>query len=103
MYAVIYTGGQQHKVQSGEELKIAKLDLDEGEKVEFDKVLMVADGEDIKIGTPYLDGVKVTAEIIAQGRDKKIKIIKFKRRKHHMKHMGHRQYFTQVKIVDIQS
>lgn len=101
MYAVIKTGGKQYKVSDGSILKVEKLGLDEGSSVEFDKVLMIADGDDVKVGAPYLDGGKVTATVVTVGRHKKIKIVKFRRRKHHRKQMGHRQHFTQVKITGI--
>jgi len=101
MYAVIVTGGKQYKVTEGQVLKIEKLAIDEGAKVEFDQVLMVGQEGDTKVGTPHVEGAKVSAEVVSQGRAKKIRIIKFKRRKHHMKQMGHRQYFTEVKITGI--
>ena len=103
MYAVILTGGKQYKVTEGQIVKIEKLELDEGATVDFDKVMLVADGDDVKIGSPYLEGAKVSAEVLYQKRAKKIQILKFKRRKHHMKRMGHRQYFTEVKINSIQA
>ena len=103
MYAVIKTGGKQYRVSPGQTLKVEKLPQAVGEAVVFDKVLMVAEGEDVKVGKPHLSGAEVSAEVIEQGRAKKIKIIKFKRRKHHMKCQGHRQYFTEVKITDIQA
>jgi len=103
MYAVILTGGKQYKVKEGDTLKIEKLELDPGEKIEFDVVLLAGKGDDIKIGAPHIEGAKVIAEVIEQARDKKIKILKFKRRKHHMKRMGHRQYITKVKIIEIQA
>ena len=80
MYAVIESGGKQHRVEEGEILQLEKLDAATGEKVEFDKVLMVGEGESVKIGTPYVEGCKVTAEVLKQGRAKKIHIIKFNRR-----------------------
>ena len=101
MYAVITTGGKQYRVQKGDLLKVEKLDVEPGKKVNFDQVLLVADGDDVEVGTPYIKGGKVTAEVQQQARAKKIDIIKFKRRKHHMKRMGHRQYYTQVKITEI--
>lgn len=101
MYAVFLTGGKQYKVASGDTLKIEMLNVEPGETVKFDKVLMVIDGENNKIGTPYVAGAEVAADVVSQGRHKKIEIIKFKRRKHHMKHMGHRQYYTEIKIKDI--
>lgn len=101
MYAIIATGGKQYRVQKGDYIRVEKLAGDPGEKVEFDQVLLLADGEDVTIGSPYVDGGKVTGEVEEQARAKKIEIIKFKRRKHHMKRMGHRQSFTQVKITGI--
>jgi large subunit ribosomal protein L21 len=101
MYAVFATGGKQYRATTGDILKIEKLDVEKGATVELDQVLMVGEGEDVKVGTPYLEGGKVTATVIDQGRGKKIKILKFKRRKHHMKQMGHRQDFTQIEITGI--
>ncbi len=101
MYAVIQTGGKQYRVEEGTTLKIEKLELGTGDNVEFDKVLMVQSDSETKIGQPYIETGKVTAQVVSQGRHKKIKIIKFKRRKHHMKQMGHRQYFTEVQITGI--
>ena len=103
MYAVIVTGGKQYKVAEGEFLKIEKLDVATGESIAFEQVLLVANGDDIKIGAPVVEGAKVTAEVIAQGRHDKIRIIKFRRRKHHMKRQGHRQWFTEIKITGIQA
>ncbi|MFW9606377.1 MAG: 50S ribosomal protein L21 [Pseudomonas sp.] len=101
MYAVIVTGGKQYKVAVGEYLKIEKLEIATGETVNFDKVLLVSNGEDLKIGAPVVEGATVTAEVINQGRHDKIRIIKFRRRKHHMKRQGHRQWFTEIKITGI--
>lgn len=101
MYAVIVSGGKQHRVVEGETLKLEKIEVATGETIDFDQVLMVGEGEDVKIGTPVVEGAKVTAEVVAQGRHKKVKIIKFRRRKHHMKQMGHRQWYTEVKITGI--
>jgi len=101
MYAVIRTGGKQYRVAEGDTLKIEKIAAEAGATVELDKVLMVADGEDIKVGRPYLSGGKVTATIKSHGRGKKIKIIKFRRRKHHLKHQGHRQWFTELEVTGI--
>lgn len=103
MYAVIKTGGKQYRVAVGQTLKLEKLEVEPGSTVNFDEVLMVANGDDIKLGKPFLKGSKVTASVVSQGRHKKVHIIKFRRRKHHMKQMGHRQYFTEVKITDIQA
>ena len=101
MYAVIKSGGKQHRVVEGETLKLEKIDTATGESVEFDRVLMIGGGEDVKIGTPVVAGGKVTAEVVAHGRHKKITIIKFNRRKHYRKQTGHRQWFTEVKITGI--
>jgi large subunit ribosomal protein L21 len=100
MYAVIVSGGKQHRVVEGETLKLEKIEAATGESVEFDQVLMVG-GDSVKIGTPTVDGAKVTAEVISQGRHDKVKIMKFNRRKHHMKQAGHRQWYTEVKITSI--
>ena len=101
MYAIIATGGKQYRVQEGDQIKVEKLAGDPGEKIEFNHVLLLADGEDVTIGAPYVDGSKVMGEVQDQARAKKIEIIKFKRRKQHMKRMGHRQSFTEVKITSI--
>ncbi len=101
MYAVIKTGGKQYRVAEGDTLRVEKLGLEAGNNVEFDQVLMVADDNGTKIGTPFLDGGKVIGEVTENGRGKKIKIIKFRRRKHHRKQMGHRQSYTEVKITGI--
>lgn len=101
MYAVIEAGGKQYRVQEGQTLKVEKIEIATGDAIEFDKVLLVSDGETAQIGKPYLAGGKVTAEVIAQGRHAKINIIKFRRRKHHMKRAGHRQWYTEIKITGI--
>lgn len=103
MYAVIVSGGKQHRVREGETLKLEKIETETGGKVEFDRVLLVADGDDVKVGTPEVSGAKVSAEVVSHGRHKKVNIIKFKRRKHHMKRMGHRQWYTEVKITGIKA
>jgi len=103
MYAVIVTGGKQYKVAEGDFLKIEKLDVGTGDAVTFDRVLLVGNGDDVKIGAPVVDGAKVTAEVTAQGRHDKANIIKFRRRKHSMTRQGHRQWFTEVKITGIQA
>lgn len=100
MYAVIETGGKQYRVAEGETLKIEKLDAEAGATVEFDKVLMVG-GDKLVLGAPYVAGGKVTAKVEAQGRARKVHILKFRRRKHHMKRQGHRQHFTKIVITGI--
>ena len=101
MYAVIKTGGKQYRVTEGQTLKVEKLDAEAGSNIELDQVLMVADGENVKIGAPFVDGGKVTATVEAHGRGDKVTIIKFRRRKHHRKQMGHRQHYTAIKITGI--
>lgn len=103
MYAVIKTGGKQYRVEEGDHLRIEKIETPTGDKIEFDQVLLVADGDDVKIGQPLLDGARVTGEVLEQGRHKKIKIVKFRRRKHSRKQQGHRQWFTEVKITGIKA
>ena len=101
MYAVIHTGGKQYRVQPGEVLKVETLAVDEGQEVQFDKVLLVQTDDGIQVGRPYLEGGKVTATVTAHGRHPKARILKFRRRKHHMKQAGHRQNYTEVKITGI--
>lgn len=101
MYAVIKTGGKQYRVEEGDVLRIEKLEVGVGETLEFDQVLLVANGESFNIGQPLVEGAKVTAEVVAQGRHKKIRIVKLRRRKHSRKQQGHRQWFTEVKITGI--
>ena len=101
MYAVIETGGKQYRVSQGQRIRVEKLNADEGATVDLDKVLIVTNGEDIKLGKPYVEGGKVTATIKAHGRGKKVMIIKFRRRKHHKKTQGHRQNYTEIEITGI--
>jgi len=101
MHAVFSTGGKQYRVQEGDTVRVEKLAVEEGASIDFDQVLMVSEGDEVKVGTPYVDGGKVTAKVKTQGRDKKIRILKFKRRKHHLKRMGHRQSYTELEITGI--
>ncbi len=101
MYAVFQSGGKQHRVTEGQTVRLEKIELEVGASVEFDNVLMIADGENINVGAPYIAGGKVTAEVVTQGRGDKVKIVKFRRRKHSRKQAGHRQWFTEVKITGI--
>jgi len=103
MYAIIITGGKQYRVAEGDTLRIEKLPAEVGSQVDFDKVLMVVRDQEITVGTPHLANAKVSGEVLAQDRLDKVTIIKFRRRKHYRKQMGHRQYFTQVKITKIQA
>lgn len=101
MYAVIQTGGKQYRVSEGTTLRVEKIAANEGDSIEIDKVLLIADGDDVKVGAPYVEGGKVTATVKAQGRGKKVQIIKFKRRKHHLKRQGHRQAYTELEVTGI--
>lgn len=101
MYAVIQTGGKQYKVAQGDTLRVERLGAAEGEQVELDDVLLIADGDDIKVGTPRIEGGKVEARVRSHGRGKKLEIVKFRRRKHHEKRTGHRQDFTELEITGI--
>ena len=101
MYAVIKTGGKQYRVATGEYLKIETLVADVGATVSFDQVLLVGEGESVKVGAPLVNGGVVTAEVLRHGRGDKIRIIKHRRRKHYHKEQGHRQNFTEVKITGI--
>lgn len=101
MYAVILSGGKQYRVKEGDTLKVELLPEEVGTSVNFDKVLVVGQGKDVKVGRPYVDGGKVAAEVVSTGRHDKVRMVKFKRRKHHMKWQGHRQHYTEVKITKI--
>lgn len=101
MYAVITTGGKQYKVQPGQTIQIEKLEMAEGAKVEFTNVLMVKNGDQTQIGTPYLSKSKVVGAVVKHAKGEKVLSIKFKRRKHHKKTVGHRQWYTFVKIEEI--
>jgi large subunit ribosomal protein L21 len=101
MYAVIQTGGKQYRVKQGEVLKIETLPVEAGQEIEFDKVLMVQTDDGVKVGRPYLEGGKVTATVRAFGRHPKVKIVKFRRRKHYMKQAGHRQNYIEIQITGI--
>ncbi len=101
MYAVIKTGGKQYRVSEGVKLKVEKLEYEVGATIDFDQVLMIGKDEGSIIGKPLVDGGKVTATVESHGRGKKVNILKFRRRKHHMKRMGHRQSYTEVTITGI--
>src|SRR5438034_4501048 len=103
MYAVIFSGGKQYRVQEGDTLKLESLTEEVGSTVNFDKVLLVGEGDKVQLGRPYLESCKVSATVVSQGRHKKIHIVKFRRRKHHEKWQGHRQNYTEVKITQIQA
>ncbi len=101
MFAVFQSGGKQHRVSEGDVVKLELLDAEPGQEVVFDKVLMVANGDDVNVGSPFVDGGEVKGEVLRNERDKKVRIIKFKRRKDYMRRQGHRQWFTEVKITGI--
>ena len=101
MYAVIKTGGKQYRVATGEKIKIEQIPAEVGTEITLDQVLMVGEGESVKIGAPLVSGAKVTAKVIAQGRGPKVLIFKMRRRKHYQKHQGHRQGFTELEISGI--
>jgi large subunit ribosomal protein L21 len=101
MYAVIKTGGKQYRVNSGETLKVEKIEVDVGGTVTLDEVLMLNDGTKTTIGTPFIGGAKVEATVLSHGRGDKVMIFKFRRRKHYRKTQGHRQSYTEIKIESI--
>src|SRR5690554_6353823 len=102
MYAPSGSGGTQHRVRGRETLRLERLAVESGGAVEFGRVRLVASGDDVEVGAPVVEGAEVTAEVVSHGRHDKINISKFRRRKHHMKRQGHRQWFTEVKITGIQ-
>jgi large subunit ribosomal protein L21 len=101
MYAVFVTGGKQYRAMPGEVLRVEKLDAEAGATVELKQVLMIGDGESITIGTPQVTGAVVSATVRGHGRRDKISIVKYRRRKHHRKQMGHRQHYTEIEITGI--
>jgi large subunit ribosomal protein L21 len=101
MYAVIKTGGKQYRVSPGDKLRVESLAVAEGESINFEQVLMVADGENVSVGSPLISDAVVTGKVLSHGRGDKVHIIKFRRRKHHRKQMGHRQNFTELEILSI--
>ncbi|HEY5602412.1 MAG TPA: 50S ribosomal protein L21 [Gammaproteobacteria bacterium] len=101
MYAVIKTGGKQYRVAQGDKLKVEKMPVETGGSIEINDVLMIGDGDKVTIGSPRVNGGKVTATVVSHGRGAKIEIVKFKRRKHHQKRTGHRQDYTEIQITGI--
>ncbi|MGY8563948.1 50S ribosomal protein L21 [Stenotrophomonas rhizophila] len=100
MYAVLVTGGKQYRVAQGETLRVEKLEVEVGNEIKFEEILLLGDSDGIKLGDA-LNGASVTAKVVSQGRADKVRIIKFRRRKHHMKRQGHRQYYTEIEITGI--
>lgn len=103
MYAVIKTGGKQYRVAAGEKIKVEQIPAEVGAEITLDQVLMVGEGESVKVGAPIVAGAKVTAKVIAQGRHPKVNIFKMRRRKHYRKNQGHRQNFTEIEIGEIKA
>jgi large subunit ribosomal protein L21 len=101
MYAVIKTGGKQYRVAAGEKIKVEQMPADVGAEITLDQVLMVGEGESVKVGTPIVAGAKVTAKVLSHGRGPKVMIFKMRRRKHYQKHQGHRQNYTEIQISEI--
>jgi len=101
MYAVIKTGGKQYRVSAGQKIKVEQMPADVGSEITLDQILMVGEGESVKIGTPVVDGATVKATVLSQGRHDKVKIFKMRRRKHYMKRQGHRQNYTELRIEAI--
>ncbi len=101
MYAVIKTGGKQYRVVAGEKIKVEQIPADVGAEITLDQILMIGEGESIKVGTPMVAGAKITARVVAHGRHPKVKIFKMRRRKHYQKHQGHRQNYTELEIGSI--
>lgn len=103
MFAVFISGGKQHRVVEGEVIELERLAASPGEDLVFDKVLLVAEGNEVNVGQPYLEGGRVEAKVLAHLRGKKIRVIKFKRRKNYLRRQGHRQWHTQVQITGIRA
>jgi large subunit ribosomal protein L21 len=103
MYAVIKTGGKQYRVSAGEKLKVEQLVADIGAEVVLDQVLFLGNGEDVTMGAPLVSGATVTAKVVSHGRGDKVRIFKMRRRKHYRKTQGHRQNYTEIEIVGINS
>ena len=101
MYAVIKTGGKQYKVAAGEKIKVEQIAAEVGQEITIDQVLAVGNGAELKVGTPLVDGAKVLATVVAQGKHDKVRIFKMRRRKHYQKHQGHRQNYTELRIDTI--
>ena len=103
MYAVFRSGGKQYRASKGERLRLEKLDADEGASVNFDQVLLIGEGSNVKVGSPLLAGSTVSAKVLCQGKSKKVSVVKFRRRKNYLRQHTHRQFFTEVEITDIKA
>ena len=103
MYAVFRSGGKQYRAQKGDRIKLEKINVDEGSNINFDEVMMLGEGSDVKVGSPFLPKISVVAKVIKQGKSKKVPVVKFKRRKNYLRQGTHRQFFTEIEIVSIGS
>ena len=101
MYAVFRTGGKQFRAEAGTRIRVPSLDVEPGESIEFDDVLLAGDGDDISVGTPVVEGARVKAEVLRHGRDRKIIVFKRKRRKGYRRKQGHRQKFTEIRVDEV--
>lgn len=101
MYAIIKTGGKQYRVAAGDTIKVETLNAEVGSQVTLSEVLAVSDGNELKVGAPFVEGASVTATVVSHGRHDKVRIFKFRRRKHSMKSGGHRQYYAELRIDEI--
>lgn len=101
MYAVFRTGGKQYRAKAGDTLKVEKLDADEGASIQFDEVLLVGEGDAVTVGTPLVAGGKVAATVLKQDKDRKIEVVKFRRRQNYRRTKGHRQPYTLIEVTDI--
>ena len=101
MYAVVKTGGKQYRVSAGEKLRIEQIPAEVGQEIVLDQVLVIADGDALKMGTPFLAGAQVKAKVLEHGRGDKVHIFKMRRRKHYRKSQGHRQNYTEIEILGI--
>ena len=103
MFAIVETGSKQYRVAPGDVIQVEKLPVEEGAQVELDRVLCLAQDEDVRVGTPYLEGVKVKAQVLRHGKGRKIIVMKYKKRKNYRRKKGHRQLFTELKITEIEA
>lgn len=101
MYAVFRSGGKQYRAAEGDVVRVEKLDADEGSVVQFEEVLLVGEGADIKVGSPLIDGSSVSAKVLRQGKSRKVSVVKFRRRQNYLRQGSHRQFFTEVEITGI--
>ena len=103
MFAVIKTGGKQYRVSQGDKLRVESLEANQGDAINLDQVMMVGEGDKITVGEPMISGATVSAKVLNHGRGRKVDVVKFRRRKHYRRQMGHRQNYTEVEITGIQS